>query len=113
MHKKTTGVPTPKTPRTPPAKIKQKHGGALNAGGTPGNAGGRRTPKDELAWVRKMALSTRMRRSLREIARRGQHRDKLTLWKMLTDRAFGAPNQKHEVKTTLAALLGEDEGTAV
>ena len=51
--KKTTGQTTaPKSAM--PAKIPQAHGGALNSGGTPGNAGGTGRPKSE---VRAAALA--------------------------------------------------------
>lgn len=121
MPKKAPESTTPKSARTPPTR-KAPNGGTLRSG-NPGNAGNTRALKlpkkngrpanDELAWVKKLATSPRMKRRLRDIVRKGQYRDILTLWKMATDRAYGAPNQKHEVKTSLATLLGEEDPTAV
>lgn len=54
--RKTTG----KT--TAPQKVPQEHGGALNSGGTPGNAGGGRLPDEYKDWLNTLKRDPAARR---------------------------------------------------
>ena len=120
MHKKPSAVATPKISRTPPKPklIPQPRGGALLAGGMPGNRGnigkasGRRS-EDYLNWLAKLMRSPRMKRRLRKLVRTGRNGELLQLHKTLLERTYGAPNQKLTTTVTLADLLGAEDPTAV
>lgn len=57
-----------KTPaKTPVAKVKQPHGGAILQGGNPGNSGGGRPPDEFKAMCRQLASSTEVYARVKDI----------------------------------------------
>lgn len=79
------------------AKVPQAHGGALNAGGTPGNAGGGRPPN----WLRDfcddLLASEACKKQVEEILADKEHPAFATMWKAAGDRAKGKPAQSIDV----------------
>lgn len=121
-------------PTTALAKVPQPHGGALNAGGTPGNGGGR--PKDEFRRHVRAAFAGKdgeehgvtflakvMRGDETEdvMVTRGvgkdatvtveqvrpKLRDRLTAAEMLMDRGYGKPDQTLQIDDDRPQRTGE------
>lgn len=79
------------------AKIPQAHGGALNAGGTPGNAGGGRPPKafkDFLAELRRDPLA---QAALEKAAKDSESRSFGAAWKIVADYDDEKPAEKRQI----------------
>jgi len=99
-----------------PALVPQKHGGALRAGGTPGNRGGKlggRPPNDVLAWSLRQVNNPRTKKRMRHILREAQAETFLKAYALLSNRALGMPtNRVIEAKLTLAELLADVEPDA-
>lgn len=78
-------------------KVPQPHGGALNAGGTPGNAGGGR-PKDEFkALCREMASGELTVAAVRTILANPQHPQFVAAWRYVTEQGYGKAVESVEV----------------
>lgn len=92
---KTTAKPTGKRP----AKIPQKHGGALNSGGTPGNRGGPGRPPDAFKELcRQLASGEKTIANVREILANPDHAQFLPALRWATEHGYGKPKESHELE---------------
>jgi hypothetical protein len=93
--RKTTGA------TTAIAKIPQPHGGALNAGGTPGNKGGR-PPDEHIQWARGLVSDPTCEQQVEAVIKDSKHPAWAATVKALWERAYGkAPATiTHQVKAT-------------
>ena len=83
-------------------KVPQPHGGALNAGGTPGNAGGGRPPKafkDFLAELRKDQTAQEV---LKAVATDAGNKNCVAAWKLIADYDDEKPAKKLELTAPMS-----------
>jgi hypothetical protein len=85
---------TAETPKM--VKIPQPHGGALNAGGTPGNKGGRPT-NEYRAHLRAILDSPKIEEALIKILENPDHNQFSSLYGRVVAQAHGNPTQLIEV----------------
>lgn len=77
-----------------PEKVPQPHGGALNAGGTPGNKGGTgRPPTEHLEWCRRVVSDPDAEREVEAVLKDRNHAAFATMWKVMMERGYGKPAQ--------------------
>lgn len=82
--------------------------GALNSGGTPGNKGGTGRPPNEFReWCDDLLNRPASRQQVEGILGNQDHPAYATMWKAVTDRAYGKPGQSVQVDATqgFAALV--------
>jgi hypothetical protein len=95
-------APPPKTTgeTTGIAKIPQPHGGALNAGGTPGNKGGR--PRNEfIEWCEELLNDPATREAAAAILKDKDHRAFKAMFSEVADRVHGKAKQNVELSGSL------------
>lgn len=78
---------------TAPAKVPQPHGGALNAGGTPGNAGGGRPPNWLKEWCDDLLADADCKKQVEAILKDKGHSAYAAMWRAVADRAHGKPTE--------------------
>ena len=102
MSAKKTAV---KTAVKPSAKRPQPHGGALNAGGTPGNRGGGR-PKDEFkALMRQLVSCAPTETQLKTILSDAAHPHFMRALDFATAHGYGRPTETVEMGDSFASLV--------
>lgn len=78
-------------------KIPQPHGGALNAGGTPGNKGGTGRPPNWLKeWCDDLLADADAKAQVEAILKDNKHQAYATMWKAVAERAHGKPKETVE-----------------
>lgn len=76
------------------AKRPQPHGGALNAGGTPGNKGGTgRPPNEHVDWCRELLSDPACEAEVRAVLLDRRHPAFATMWKSVAERGYGKAAQ--------------------
>lgn len=96
--RKTTGKSTGrrKAPGRKPAKIPQPHGGALNAGGTPGNKGGTgRPPNEHIEYCRELLSDPACEAEAKAVLTDRFHGAFAAMWKAVAERGYGKAAQPH------------------
>lgn len=81
-----------------PGQIKQAHGGALLAGGKPGNRGGTgRPPKKFLAFMRSLRESPDVQKAIKTAARDPESRGFAAVLKQMSEYDDEKPAEKHAI----------------
>lgn len=90
------------------AKVVQPHGGALNAGGTPGNAGGTGRPPN---WLKDFCDELLHDPKTQAAAKRILAKPSVlfpAMWKAVADRAHGKPTETKDVNLNHRILITND-----
>lgn len=91
--------PSKRAAKTAIARIPQKHGGALLAGGVPGNKGGTGRPPNWLRdWCDELLANEKAKQQVEEILQDKDHQAYHQMWKAVSERAAGKPSMSLEVK---------------
>lgn len=85
-----------------PGKIPQKHGGALNAGGTPGNRGGGRPPKPFKDFLAELRKDPTAQETLKAVATDAGNKNCVAAWKLIAEYDDEKPAKKVEVSEPLS-----------
>lgn len=96
------------TEKSTVAKVPQPHGGALNAGGTPGNKGGTGRPPNEFKdFLAKLLDDPKVRDSVEQILRDKDHKAFSTVYGDTVDRVHGKAKQplEHTMSASMEELL--------
>ena len=89
-----------KTPVKTPVLTAQAHGGAIRTGGNPGNRGGGRKPNEFKEWCADLLAEPDVEQQVKEILKDKKHPAHATMWKAVTERAYGKPVAYVEQSTT-------------
>src|SRR5205809_602307 len=89
---------TAKTTAPTVEQVPQPHGGALNAGGTPGNAGGTGRPPNWLKdWCDDLLAKPECKEQVESVLKDSKHPAYATMWKAVAERAHGKPKESIDI----------------
>lgn len=95
------------TAKSTVAKVPQPHGGALNAGGSPGNAGGGRPPKAFKDFLAELRRDPASQEALKTAAQSAGNKNFGHAWKVAIEYDDEKPAKKVELVTPLSTAERE------